>query len=1266
MKHNNRSNELDSRRVRSLCGFSQALLRVVPALVLFTAFTPYARRYLMRLKRQQWIVSQAMFRNASRAVCMLACAVIFVVGWVSASAQDYRAGVTGSVVDAQGASVIGAKVVLHNEGTGVDTSTASDKAGSYVLNFVDPGDYLLSVEAPGFQRWEMRNLRLDTAQQVKVNVSLKVSEASASVTVVSSNTILETADANVTQLFDTRDLRDLPIPDGDPAMLLQLMGGSVWWGNRTVTRLADNGAITEFYANGFPGPSMFYLNGIPDNGVIGGNQGMAFIPPTDATDQVKIQSTWYNAADGFTGGASVNFNTKSGANTPHGSVYEYFGNEALNARTWTERHLDDRISEFRTNHFGGTFGGPVIIPHLYNGRNKTFFFVFSDHIRDYDPNPTEYVVPTQKMRTGDLSEICTAGFNASEVCNNISQQIYNPFSATATSGGHVTRQPFLNNKVSSTLINPITSKYLSYYPLPNIPGVAADGSANFFSENVQVVDYDSFLVRLDHYIGSKQHLAGDYFVSHRSDLYNTWPGAQNGISQSAGTSHNINHGFGITDTITLSPSTVLDARLGFNRFEIVYTSNTAGFDLGSMGFPDSVIHQFSGTTYFPRFTSTGLSSIGGPAIHANPSNEYSAAATLIKSIGSHLVKFGYAGMLYRTNYASPGNNLGTYAFNGNYAAKTDTSADIYGTGMVDMLVGQPTGGSIDVAASYANQVLYHGAFIQDEWKVNPKLTISAGLRYEFEGAPTERFNRNTRGFDLTSPNPVQASAQAAWTADFPAGLSVGPGLPVKTSFSALGGYTYTSSKQRSFFNPDHKVFMPRIGVAYSPQSSTVLRGGVGLYKSPLVSALGNAPGSNQTGFSQTTTLVPTLDNGLTFVANINNPFPNGVVAPAGSSLGLSQGLGSSVSFFPLNPPTSYVMHWSAEVQQLLPGKWLMDLVYLGSKGWHLPNSANNSNLPDAVPEIYFSTMKSRDTTRIGQLTTTVKNPFQGTMGPKSVNSTALNTGSTTTVYQLLRPMPQFTAVSTTPFNSTIDYNSLQVRLLRRFAHGYSFNAIYTWSKTMQRINFLNDFQAIPTRSLAGYDAPHHLVATFVAELPFGRGRRWMNSLPGWADSVLGGWQTSGMYQVQDGEPLNFGNVYYSKDPSHLHFHYNSSLVGTGTPMLDTSGFYFPTDANGNAWTSATAQRADSRISLSYNIPYFPRSMGNTRGPGYDNIDLAARKKFRITERVSANLDVDLMNALNHPWFSNPVLTPSTATFGTLSGVQQNNSRAIRLVARISF
>lgn len=224
-----------------------------------------------------------------RCFVMLVCGVIFAMLWAPAGAQEYRAGVTGTISDQSGAVVPGASVTLHNQATGVETSTKSDKSGDYVLNYIDPGTYLLSVDAAGFRRWEMHDIHLDTAQAVRVNMLLKPADTSSSVTVVSGNTILENANADITQLFDTKDFGELPIPDGNPAMVLQLIGGSVWAGNATVTRLADNGAISAFYVNGVPGASMFYLNGIPNNGVDSSysNQSMAFVPPTDAVDQVK-------------------------------------------------------------------------------------------------------------------------------------------------------------------------------------------------------------------------------------------------------------------------------------------------------------------------------------------------------------------------------------------------------------------------------------------------------------------------------------------------------------------------------------------------------------------------------------------------------------------------------------------------------------------------------------------------------------------------------------------------------------------------------------------------------------------------------------------------------------------------------------------------------------------------------------------------------------------------------------------------------------------
>jgi hypothetical protein len=1182
---------------------------------------------------------------------------------VTLRAQEYRARVIGTVMDQTKAAVPKATVTLRNVETGVRTIASSDGTGDYALSLVNPGIYVLSADAAGFQHWEMPNLKLDTAQELRVNISLKVGD-STTVTVSSSDMLLENSNADVTQLFDAKDVSDLPVADGNSTMLLQTLGGSVWTGNPIYTRVIDNGAVTSFRINGMPVANAFYLNGVPNNAVTGTYpaQSMAFIPPSDAVDQVKVLSNWYNASEGNSAGAVVDYSTKSGTNALHGSAFEYFSNEALNANPWISNHLSQKKAVNRSNNFGVTLGGPVVLPHLYDGHKKTFFFFFGQGIIDYLPQPTTFVVPTDKMRNGDLSEVCSAGFVAG-ICNDPNQQIYDPFSPTSTTGGHVIRKPLLNNQISGGELNTIGSRYITYYPKANVAGVPADGTGNFYSDNATTDAYHAWMIRLDHYIGQNQHLAFDYFASHRPTGTRLWPGVVNGITPSEYTRDALNHGFGMTDTVTLSPSMILEAHLGFNRYEQNYRIATDGFDLASLGYASSVLNQFQGPTRFPNFTISDLASIspGNPA--RRPGNEYAAGSSLTKNVGRHLIQFGYDGMLYRINSFNPGYNTGNFTFAGGYASQTDTSATHFGMAIADLLVGQPTSGSAAVSAGYAIQVLYHSAFVQDTWKINPKLTLTAGLRYEFEGAPTERYNQNTRGFDLTDPSPVQGAAQAAFAGAFPRGLSVASGLPVKTDFSVTGGYAFTSSQNRSFYNPDYAVFLPRLGMAYQVHDGTVLRAGVGLSRNPLVTSLDGTPGLNQAGYSQTTTMVPSTTNGLTFESNIGNPFPNGILQPTGSSLGLRQNLGGAATYFPLDPPTQYVARWSTEIQQALPGKWVFDLLYVGAKGW---NFANTSNLPNAVPAAYFSTMPTRDTNLINALTRTVSNPFKGLFGTSSQNSTALNTGSTATVYQLLHPRPQFTSVSETLFNSSANFQSLQLRFMRRFAHGFSFNSVYTWSKTLQRYGFNNDFQALPNKTLSGDDVPHQLNLTFVAELPVGRKRALLSSLPRWADTIIGGWQGSGIYRTQSGEPLDFGDVYYSGNPRNLHFRYNSALAGTGSPIMDVSGFYLPTNANGAAWTSAAAMRADSRIQLAYNVRYMPDYMGNTRGAALNNLDLAVKKEFPLTERTSFVLRANFLNAFNHPWWANPGLNPTLSTFGTIDGTQQNSPRVIQLYGKLTF
>lgn len=1180
-------------------------------------------------------------------------------------AQDFRGSITGTVTDSTGAVVPGAKVTLTNTETGVASAAASNGSGSYAYLYVVPGNYRLQVESAGFAKWERKAVELHVNEQLKINAELRVGNGAEMVTVEATAPVLEAANADVGQLYESKDIEELPLPDGNAITMARLTSGAVLTGDPKFTRPFDNSAISSVRVNGAEGGNSFSLNGIPNNGlqIDNGNSVVAYVPPADAVKEFKMSTSWFSAAQGNSASSNINLDTKSGTNQFHGSAYEYFQNEALDATPWLVNHSGQKKSVTRSNHFGGTFGGPVLIPHVYDGHQKTFFFVMAEGVLDKFPEPGTRLVPTAKMRNGDLSEFCTSGFNSSGLCINGNQQMYNPFTAVSNgSGGKVLRQPFLYNKIPINLLNPITQKYLEYYPLPNITtdDITKD---NYFSSNPRTDSFHSWMARVDHVLTSRQRLAFNYFTNWRQEARGVWTGTMNGINPVGNHLTFINHGVGITDTITLSTTTLLDIKLGFNRFEDSRIAASKGYNPAQLGFSSSVTSLFRGVSYLPRFDIADFDNLSQQQPQIAASNYYSLAPTITKMMGSHILSVGYDGRMYRFNWNSSGNGMGQYSFDGDYARKTEGGTKQFGMGMVDFLVGQPTSGSIDRNSSRANQSFYHSAFVQDDWKVTRKLTLNLGIRYEYEGAPNERYNRNVRGFDFTTPAPFQAAAQAAFAQMYPNGLSV-LGHSAITAINAVGSYNWANDKNRGLWNPNPWNFMPRFGAAYAVDDKTVVRLGWAIYSLPFVSHYSGVAGNNQAGFSQSTPLNPSNDNGLTFLANLENPFPYGVMDPAGSSRGAYQNAGGNVSFFfPTDVKTPHVQRWSFEVQRSLPGNWTIDAIYNGSHGTNLDRS---SWIFDTVSSEYYSTLPTRDQATYDALTKKVPNPFKGLFGTAAQNSTSLNTASTIAAYQLLRPYPQFTGINSVLFNGSSHYEGAQLKVTHRFKKGYSVNGIYTWSKLLERYGFSNEFQYLPNKQLSGADIPHRVVVTFIGEVPFGRGRRWGRNLPGYLEAIAGGWQMQGVYQAQSGDPIDFGNRAYFGDPKKLKFDYKKELVGTGTPLIDVSGFYLPTDANGNPWSSASAMRTDPRISLTYNVRNFPTNMGNTRNPGQNNVDLSVTKKFRLREGMTLETRGEFLNAFNHPWWTDPYTDPTKATFGTLDGNQRNLPRNIQITMRLVF
>ncbi|HEU4389139.1 MAG TPA: carboxypeptidase-like regulatory domain-containing protein [Blastocatellia bacterium] len=1151
-------------------------------------------------------------------------------------AQEFRGSITGQVVDGSGGAVVGAQVTVVNVGTNVATTAASNEGGSYTVLYLVPGTYTVTVEANGFKKLIRQGIEVRVADKLKLDLTLEVGAVQESLNVTAGAPLLEAATASTGQLIDARRIADLPLSDRNPFTLARLAPGIAYTGDLKFSRPFDNAGTSSVVADGAPGRNEFTLDGSPNMASGGGLGRVAFVPPADAVQEFKVVTASYDAQQGHTAGANINVTLKSGTNRLRGSLYEYNRNDFFSANDFFLNRAGQPRGAVRYNLYGGTVGGPVRIPKLYNGRDKTFFFFAYEGIRDTFPEPLQFTVPTDAQRSGDLSSLLAQGI-----------VIYDPLTAVRE-GSRIRRTAFPNNRIPADRISSISKAYMDFYPRPNQPA-DSQGRNNFISGNPRSDTFNSETVRVDHTLTDKQQFFARYTRNWRRELRNAWTSEINGIIPTGNYLFRINNAGAYDHIYTMSPSTILNFRIGFARFnEPNVRPHEDVFDPATLGFSGQTVSFFGGAKHLPRFrisSDDGPFSplgdgIGGGTTH----NIYSAQPTLTTIHGSHNFKIGYDFRSYRENSFGPGNAAGRYEFGTNFTrGPLDNSAAApIGQEFAAFLLGQPTGGVMDRNASRANQTLYHGIFFHDDWKLNRKLTLNLGIRYELEAAPTERFNRNVRGFDSTSSSPIEAAAKAAYAANpIP---EVSP-----ADFKVRGGLLFVAPAHRGFWSSDKNNWQPRIGFAYQVNDRTVVRGGFGMYAVPFV-----IDGVQQPGFSQATNIVPTLDNGLTFVANLFSPFPSGVADPPGATLGLATFIGRDIEFFPVDLQSGLSKRWSVGIQRQLPGQWLVEAAYVGNAGSDLTTTTDIMN---AIPRQYLSTLNVRDDAVINFLTANVKNPFQNLAPGTNLN------GSTVQRQQLLRAFPHFTRVRTRRDDGSSNYQSAQFRAERRFVHGYTLNVSYTWSKLLEQTSFLNESDTVYEKRLSDSDIRHRFVVSGIFELPFGRGRKLGNDWHPALDAVVGGWTFSAIYQAQTGRPLTLGNVAFFGDLRTL----NADIKGeTANRVFDTSGFYF-TDApvQTNGVVDPAKQRADRRIQLANNIRTLPSRLPWFLGQGLNLWDISAVKNFRITETVRIQLHTDFLNATNHPEFNNPELNPTNSNFGKVTS-QNNLPRNLQIGLRLTF
>jgi outer membrane receptor protein involved in Fe transport len=1147
---------------------------------------------------------------------------------LNASAQDFRGGITGRIVDSQNARMPGVTVTVTNVETNVASTTVTNGEGDYSVLFLNPGTYTVVAELSGFKKVSRPGIEVRIGEKIDVNLTLDVGRMEETVSVTAETPLLATTSGSAGQTISEQTIAMMPLSDGNPFTLARLAPGMAYIGDLKFSRPFDNGGTSDMVSGGAIGGNEFTLDGSPN---MASGRRVAFVPPSGAVQQLKVETAAFDASSGHTSGGTINVTLKSGTNSLRGSGYTFYRSEKLAETDFFLKRAGQPKPKLGYKRPGFTLGGPVVIPGIYNGRDRSFFFGAVEWLYDRFPEPITTTVPTQAMRNGDFSALLGQGI-----------QIYDPLTGTQ-SGNIVVRQPFAGNIIPPNRINPIAQKILSYYPEPNKPANAT-GQENYIYENPRTDDFNSESVRFDHVITAKQRFMARYTRNDRRESRNAQLGTVNGVVPTGNFLFRKNDGVTLSHTWTQTNTSLWDFRGGWQRFREPNVRQHQGvFDPASLGFPAATLAQMGGAQYFPQVTFSTLRQIGdnlgGNTVHSI----YSFQPTYTKLAGDHSLRAGYDLRNYREFVENPGRQAGefTNAAGSAFTRPASNSPTQNFQDVATFLLGFPTGGNIDINGIRELRQWYHGVFVQDDWKLTDKLTLNLGLRYEYEQAPSEIDNRLVRGFDPTATLSLTSAAEAAYAAR--------PDLIPASQWRARGGVGFASSGSPAIWKADTNNFSPRLGFAYKWNDKTVVRGGFGVYTTPFVFS----NGISQMGYSQVTPFTATQDNGLTFRSTLNTPYPNGLLQAAGNSLGpntfLGQGLNRLMPVDGVQNPN--LARYLVNVQRELPGRWLLEVGYAGSHGYNLSTEEELNN----IPAQYLSTSRVRDDATITFLGTTVPNPFAGGLLPTG------NTGANVARSQLLRPFPQFTGVPTFGFDGTSQYDSLQVRMEKRFGQGYSIIGTYTRSHFTEKVARLNPTDADFEKRLSGNDVPHRVTTSILYELPFGRGKAWGGNAGGALNGLIGGWSVNLIGQFQSGRPVGFGNVYFNGDLKALKADYSGDVAN---PMFDLSGFYFHDAAvQTNGVDDPVKQRADQRIRLGSNIRYFPSRVEGIRSQFLKLMDLSIVKQVAVGGRVRGQLNVEFLNAFNLVQYENPNTDPTNANFGKV-GTQTNLPRDIQLGFKI--
>jgi hypothetical protein len=1129
--------------------------------------------------------------------------------------QSFYGTVIGTVTDATGGVLANAKVTLTNERTNDSRATNSGENGMFTFPQVPPGVYRVEVQTEGFKKFVRPHVTVNVQQEAVVDAQMEVGSVSESIEVTSAMPQLQTTTSSLGQVVSNQQIMDLPLVGRNTLSLIGLTAGA-----QPMGAFGGIPARTNAYNQGFFSTSgsqvvtnESLIDGAPANTAL--YNAPAYVPVVDAVEEFKVQTNTFSAEFGRTGGGIVNIVTKSGSNQLHGSLYEFFRNNHLDSNNWFNNRAGLKLPAYTTNQFGATAGGPVYIPGVYDGKDKTFWFFNYEGLRDSKANTVTWTIPTPTQLSGNFAGAPT---------------IYDPTSSTQDpASGAYLRTPFAGNVIPANLINKVSAKIAGIWPAPNAAGTAS-GASNFVATGAVKNVWNSFMARMDHNFGQKARLFGRVSYSQASRgaydyFHDQFAGGVNPGGGDVPLHFNARNVM-LDYNQTLSPTFLFEFRYGFVRQHLDKVPPGYGLDYTSLGLPAALNQQLP-VAALPAIAVSGFNGIAPNSsdLIARNDNTHSWQGAFTKVFSKHQVKFGADFRFIPIGELQPSSPEPSFSFNSAFTSGPNALTGSGGSAVASFLLGYPVSGSVDNTPAISISYRYFGSYVQDDYRVSSKLTLNFGVRWEIETGRNERYNRLS-WFDTAAANPIASQV----------GL---PNLPGGLVFPGAGGNT-TRQKLTNYHN-----FGPRFGFAYNVRPTTVIRGGYGLFYLP---ATGDDQGTNlgASGFFVSTTFNSSLNGGITPADNLGNPFPKGINQPTGSSLGLKTLIGQDLVSVHHADRSAYAQEWNFNVQQQFPGSILLDVAYAGNKGTALPVDIQADQLGDQYLPM-------------GQaLLATVPNPFYGivTTGPLST--------PTTTAGQLLRPFPQFNSVNIRAVREGNSiYHALQAKVERRFRAGVSLLAAYTFSKAITNagsrlsINFANPgFQDSNNlrgeRSLANFNTPQRFILSYNWELPFGPGKPLLNRGGKAVGMIAGGWQLNGVTTFQNGQPLGLTT---SVNNTH-------SLGGGSRP-------------NNNGTSAKLTGATESRLNQYFNTSVFSApaafTFGNTSrtlpdvlAPGVKNWDFSIMKNNRFKEHYNVQFRAEFFNGFNNVNFGGPGTTQGTSSFGVISSAA--DARVIQFGLKLLF